>query len=190
MNRQRHQRHHLAVFAVRFEVGITAINLLKIANQGAEYRLIIRRTSIFSAVTFGINRENQGSEPLRLRCNSRYSGGGRFQRKNMTRRVVVSTVVLKERIELNAPRFEDALTDRQVVGFRLLLPSTDWIHGVPSVVSRNHCPYHNSNRVFTACATASGELISQVSSPSVVIAIGVFTSVSHQFTPLVLLPPR
>ncbi|EEU9297100.1 DUF2856 family protein [Escherichia coli] len=44
MNRQRHQSHHLAVFAVRFEVGITAINLLKIANQGAEYRLIIRRT--------------------------------------------------------------------------------------------------------------------------------------------------
>ena len=29
------------------------------------------------------------------------------------------------------------------------------------MVSRNHCPYHNSNRVFTACATASGELISR-----------------------------
>ena len=36
VNGQNTRTDHLAVFAVDFEVGITAINLLKIANQGAE----------------------------------------------------------------------------------------------------------------------------------------------------------
>ena len=53
------QSHHLAVFAVRFEVGITAINLLKIANQGAEYRLIIGMGNGFSTPPRGL----RGSSP-------------------------------------------------------------------------------------------------------------------------------
>jgi hypothetical protein len=54
VNCQCHQRDHLPVFAVGFQISIGAVNLLKIPGYGIEYCLVIRRTDPW-AVTVADN---------------------------------------------------------------------------------------------------------------------------------------
>ncbi|RDT33280.1 hypothetical protein DXF86_25890, partial [Citrobacter freundii] len=42
--------NHLTVFTVRVKISVTAINLLEIARQGIEYRLVIRRTDSITMI--------------------------------------------------------------------------------------------------------------------------------------------